>query len=104
MNTSVANIIDMPAPEIVEDTATFFKVLGDPTRLRILFTLYEGELCVNDISESISMTVSAVSHQLSLLKRAKLVASRREGKLVYYRLDDNHVSTILAMAEKHLSE
>ena len=95
---------DIAAIDIVEETAMFFKVLGDPTRLRIVNRLYQGELCVNDISESIGLSVSAISHQLALLKRAKLVASRREGKSVFYRLSDDHVETIVGTAQEHLGE
>lgn len=95
---------DKPASALIENTADFFKVLGDPTRLRIVYALFDRELCVNDISEEISLSVSAVSHQLALLKRARLVASRRDGKQIYYRLDDEHVSTILGMAQEHLEE
>jgi len=89
---------------LLEDAATFFKVLGDPTRLRIVYALFEGELCVNEIRRAVDHTVSAVSHQLALLKRSKLVASRRDGKMIYYRLDDDHVRTILDMAHEHATE
>lgn len=89
---------------IAEDTAEFFKVLGDQTRLRLLGALLDGELCVNDLSATVELSVSAVSHQLALLRRAKLVASRREGRQVFYRLDDDHVATILETAQDHLTE
>ena len=91
-------------PSRIEDAAMFFKVLGDPTRLRIVYALFEEELCVNELSGKIDLSVSAVSHQLALLKRSKLVASRRDGKQVFYHLDDDHVSTILDVAQIHLSE
>lgn len=90
--------------DLLEETAYFFKVLGDPTRLRIVYALFEGELCVNDISSHIDLSVSAVSHQLAMLKRAKLVASRRDGKMIYYRLDDDHIRTILGVAHEHSAE
>ena len=89
---------------LLGETAAFFKVLGDPTRLSIVYALSEGELCVNDISETVGISVSAVSHQLAQLRRAKLVNHRREGKLVFYQLNDEHVGTILATAREHLSE
>lgn len=95
---------DILSARLIEDTASFFKVLGDPTRLRIVYTLHRRELSVNDLSAAISLSVSAVSHQLARLKRAKLVASRREGKLVFYRLSDGHVSTIIGTAQEHLTE
>lgn len=82
-------------------TVTFFKALGDDTRLRILCTLSGGEMSVGDIAERLSLTISAVSHQLRLLKNEGLVRSRREGKSIYYALDDDHVTEILEKALMH---
>jgi ArsR family transcriptional regulator, lead/cadmium/zinc/bismuth-responsive transcriptional repressor len=82
----------------------FFKVLGDGTRLRILHALLGGELCVCDLGETLDMSVSAVSHQLSVLKNARLVNHRRDGKVVYYTLSDSHVSTVLRSVRTHLGE
>ena len=82
----------------------FFKVLGDATRLRILHALLPGELCVCDLGETLGMTSSAVSHQLAVLKAARLVRHRREGKVVYYSLSDQHVHEIFASVRVHLAE
>ena len=82
----------------------FFKVLGDSTRLRILHALLAGELCVCDLGETLSMSVSAVSHQLAVLKTARLVRNRRDGKVVYYSLSDDHVTSLLESMRTHLSE
>jgi ArsR family transcriptional regulator, lead/cadmium/zinc/bismuth-responsive transcriptional repressor len=82
----------------------FFKVLGDATRLRILHALLAGELCVCDVSETLGMSVSAVSHQLAILKGAHLVRNRRDGKVIYYSLSDDHVSGVLRSMRVHLAE
>ena len=84
--------------------ADFFKVLGDATRLNILSALLGGELCVCDLSAVLGMSVSSVSHQLAVLRRSRLVANRRDGKIVYYRLDDDHVDGMLRLVRTHLSE
>lgn len=89
--------------EIIE-IAELFKVLGDPTRARILWCLISAELCVCDIAQLLGMTHSAVSHQLRVLRQAKLVAPRRSGKEVYYSLLDDHVTKILSMAKEHIEE
>ena len=81
-----------------------FKVFADPTRLRILGALAEEELCVCDLTVALEMTQSAVSHQLAVLKRSRLVRYRREGKAIFYALDDDHVREILSVASEHLSE
>ena len=81
-----------------------FKVFGDPTRLKILYILFEKEVCVCDIAKIINMQQSAVSHQLRVLKSSNLVKYRREGKTIYYSLSDNHVKTIFAMAKDHIEE
>ena len=84
--------------------AYFFKLMGDPTRLKLLITLLDGEACVSDLSNKLEMTLSAISHQLKLLKLAKVVKTRKEGKSVYYSLDDEHIHTILLMALEHVKE
>lgn len=89
---------------LVYDLADFFKVLSDTTRMRILNILVQGELCVCDIAAVMGMTKSAVSHQLRALKSAKLVKGRRDGKNVYYALDDLHVNLILDMGMAHIKE
>ncbi|HKL73253.1 MAG TPA: metalloregulator ArsR/SmtB family transcription factor [Candidatus Onthovivens sp.] len=86
------------------EVSDFFKMFGDPTRLQILITLLEGELCVNDIATKINMTKSAVSHQLKSLKLLKIIKYRKDGKNVFYSLDDEHVYTILEVAFNHLDE
>ena len=86
------------------DLAELFKVFGDSTRIRILYALFEHEVSVNDIAEQLSMTASAVSHQLRILKQNKLIKSRREGKQMYYSLADDHVKTIMAMGMEHIEE
>lgn len=86
------------------DLAELFKVFGDVTRLRILSFLLEGEHSVGDISDSLGMTPSAISHQLNLLRRSKLVKTRRDGKSIYYSLDDDHVCAILSCGIEHISE
>ena len=86
------------------DCAELFKVFGDSTRIKILYVLNEGEKCVNDIADDLSMTVSAISHQLRILKNAELVHSRRAGKTVFYALADDHVKTILAQGMEHVNE
>jgi ArsR family transcriptional regulator, lead/cadmium/zinc/bismuth-responsive transcriptional repressor len=94
----------IPSDEDLEGMGFFFKVLGDPTRLRILHALLAGELCVCDVGEALDMSVSAVSHQLAVLKRARLVRHRRDGKVIYYTIDDEHVGSLLASTRRHLAE
>ncbi len=86
------------------DMAELFKVFGDSTRIKILCSLFRQELCVQEIAERVAASQSAVSHQLRLLKQAKLVKSRRQGKLMLYELADEHVKTIIGMAKEHLEE
>ena len=95
---------NMPDDNTLCAVAELFKVLGDPTRAKILSALFEAELCVCDLSEIIHLSVSAVSHQLRILRQAKLVRNRRCGKEVYYTLDDTHVSKIYQMTLEHLKE
>ena len=92
------------AEEKYSDLAELFKVFGDVTRLRILSYLLEGEHSVGEISESLSMSSSAISHQLNLLRKSKLVKTRRDGKSIYYSLDDDHVSAILSCGIDHICE
>jgi ArsR family transcriptional regulator len=94
----------LPRADELEGMEAFFKVLGDATRLKILHVLLVGELCVCDLSETLSMSASAVSHQLSVLKSARLVRHRRDGKVVYYSLSDDHVSALLESMRTHLAE
>ena len=89
--------------ELIE-MAELFKVFGDSTRIKILCVLFEGEKCVQEITEATGATQSAVSHQLRILKQARLVRARRQGKQVCYSLADDHVKTILGMAKDHLEE
>lgn len=94
----------MPAEEELYDLAELFKVFGDSTRIRILFVLFEAEVCVCDLAEVLHMTQSAISHQLRILKQAKLVSARRDGKSVFYSLADDHVRTIIAQGREHIEE
>lgn len=94
----------MPAEEELYDLAELFKIFGDSTRIRILFVLFEAEVCVCDLAEALRMTQSAVSHQLKILKQNKLVKSRREGKSVFYSLADGHVRTIIDQGREHIEE
>ncbi len=94
----------MPADEIFSDISNLFRVLGDSTRTKILWILNQNELCVCDVATLLGMTKSAVSHQLKVLKENNLVKSRREGKIVYYSIADNHVHDIFEKAVEHLNE
>lgn len=86
------------------EMAELFKVFGDSTRIKILCSLLQGEKCVQQIVDSVGASQSAVSHQLRILKQAKLVKNQRQGKQIVYCLADTHVSTILGMAKDHLEE
>ncbi len=94
----------MPNEETLYDLAELFKVFGDSTRVRILYVLFEAEMCVCDIAMLLNMTQSAISHQLRVLKQNKLVKFRREGKTVFYSLADEHVRTIVYQGMEHISE
>lgn len=94
----------MPEAGRLSETAEIFKVLGDPTRLCLLFALMQEELCVCDLAEFVNASQSAVSHQLRLLRNARLVRSRREGKMIYYQLDDDHVRHLLSEGLVHATE
>ncbi len=95
---------NMPSKEEIDDVSNLFKVLGDPTRSKILYTLEEAELNVSEICECVDMNKSAVSHQLRILRDAKLVKSRKDGKEVYYSFDDEHISTIFKFGLEHINE
>lgn len=95
---------DMPADEQLQDLGDLFKIFGDTTRIKIMYALYEGEMCVCAISELLCMTQSAISHQLKTLKDANLVSARRDGKEIYYRLSDEHVKSIIAEGFEHITE
>ena len=94
----------MPKEEHLYDLAELFKIFGDSTRIRILFVLFEAEVCVCDLAAALGMTQSAVSHQLRILKQNKLVKSRREGKSIFYSLADGHVRTIIDQGLEHIEE
>lgn len=94
----------MPEEEKLYDLAELFKVFGDTTRVRILCALFESEMCVCDISVLLGMTQSSISHQLRVLKTAKLVKNRKEGKVVYYSLNDEHIKHIFEQGLEHISE
>ena len=95
---------DLPTDELLSDLSDLFKLFGDTTRTKILFSLWESEMCVCAIAELLNMEQSAISHQLKKLKEAKLVDSRREGKTAIYYLADDHVKTIVSMGFAHLTE
>lgn len=90
--------------EKIDELAELFKTFGDATRIRILFALYEHEMCVCDLTESLQMTQSAISHQLKILKQNKLLKNRREGKMIFYSLADQHVKKIIAQGMEHVME
>ncbi len=94
---------EMPRDEILFDLAELFKVFGDTTRIKILFALFTAEMCVCDLTALLGLTQSAVSHQLRVLKQARLVKYRREGKMVYYSLDDEHVKQIFDQGLAHIN-
>lgn len=102
MSRQIEEII--PPDEIAYDLAELYKVFSDTTRIRILYALSCTELCVYDISMVVGMSQSAISHQLRVLKQAKLVKYRREGKTVFYSLADKHIHTILSQGLEHVQE
>ena len=93
-----------PDDEYLYELADLFKVFGDTTRIKIIYALFESELCVGDIALVLGMSQSAVSHQLRVLKDSKLIKFRREGKVIFYSLDDDHVRTIMSMGMEHVEE
>ena len=94
----------MPDETELYDLAELFKIFGDSTRIRILFVLFEAEVCVCDLASVLNMTQSAISHQLRILKQMKLVKNRREGKTVFYSLADGHIQTIMNQGMEHIME
>ena len=94
----------MPAEETLNDLAALFKVFGDPTRVKILYVLFQSELCVCDLAEVLHMTQSAISHQLRILKQMKLVKNRREGKTVFYFFSFFFLQTIMNQGMEHILE
>lgn len=94
----------LPEENQLYDLAELFKTFGDSTRIRILFVLFEAEVCVCDIAEALHMTQSAISHQLRILKQSKLIKSRRDGKSIFYSLADEHVKMIIAQGMDHVLE
>lgn len=94
----------MPSEETMQEMASFFKVFGDLSRVKILCALARAESCVCGLAEAIGMTQSAVSHQLRTLKQMKLVKNRREGKTIYYSLADAHIQSILSQGMEHIAE
>ena len=106
VHENLLKIVNETMPEETElyDLAELFKEFGDSTRIRILFVLFEAEVCVCDLAQVLQMTQSAISHQLKILKQNKLVKSRREGKSIFYSLADDHVRTIIAQGCDHIEE
>ena len=100
----MARNTDIPTEEELYDLAELLKVFGDSTRIRILCQLFDKELSVGELADLLNMNQSAVSHQLKVLKQAKLVKNRRDGKSIIYSLDDEHVRTIIAMGIDHIEE
>ena len=94
----------MPDDVLIYDLAEFFKVFADSTRMKIIYALLNQELCVGDIANIVNTTQSAISHQLRILKQSKLVKYRKEGKLVYYSLDDDHIKEIVMKGREHIEE
>lgn len=94
----------LPGEDTLYDLTELFRIFGDSTRIRILYVLFEAEMCVCDIAALLGMTQSAISHQLRALKNTRLVKSRREGKTVFYALADDHVKTIINQGLEHVSE
>ena len=95
---------ELPGEDTLYDLTELFRIFGDSTRVRILYVLFEAEMCVCDIAQLLGMTQSAISHQLRALKQSKLVKFRRDGKTVFYSLADDHVRTILGQGMDHIEE
>ena len=106
VHEDLLKIVNETLPKETElyDLAELFKVFGDSTRIRILFVLFEAEVCVCDLAKVLNMTQSAISHQLRILKQNKLVKNRREGKSIFYSLADDHVRTIINQGRDHIEE
>ena len=95
---------ELPGEDTLYDLTELFRIFGDSTRIKILYVLFESEMCVCDIAQLLGMTQSAISHQLRSLKQSRLVKARREGKTVFYSLADGHVRTILDQGMEHVAE
>ena len=91
-------------PEVMTGLSEIFKVLGDPTRLTIVLALAQEELCVQDVASLVNISESAISHQLRILKTMRLVKLRRDGKMAYYSLDDEHIEDLIRVAARHVEE
>lgn len=106
INIDIVNKVRKDMPEILKlyELSDFFKVMGDGTRIQLLWALEESEMCVGDLAVLLDMTKSAISHQLKVLRMSKLVRSEKRGKNVYYKLDDNHVKEILKKSFEHILE
>ncbi len=109
INTIHQDIVDnvknvMPQDDLIYDLAEFYKVFADSTRMKIIYALMENELCVCDIAAIVGTTQSAISHQLRILKQAKLVKYKKDGKVVYYSLDDEHIAEIVKKGREHIEE
>ena len=106
VHEELLQIVNETMPEETElyDLAELIKVFGDSTRIRILFVLFEAEVCVCDLAQVLNMSQSAISHQLRILKQSKLVKSRRDGKSIFYSLADDHVRAIIAQGREHIEE
>lgn len=104
-NATVQKVTEeMPEDEVLYDLAELFKIFGDSTRIKILYALFEAEMCVNDLAKLLSITQTAASHQLRVLKVNKLVKARKDGKNVFYSLSDQHVYKIIAQGMEHIME
>lgn len=105
-NKNIINMVrnELPTTEIINDLSNVFKVFGDPTRIKILWVLFSSEKCVAEICDALMMSQSAISHQLKVLKDARLVQSRRDGKNTYYALADEHVEKIIEQVLIHINE
>ena len=106
VHTHLLKVVEQTMPDETQlyDLAELFKVFGDSTRIRILYVLFEAEVCVCDLAQALNMTQSAISHQLKILKQNKLVKARREGKSIFYSLADDHVRTIIDQGREHIEE
>jgi len=104
IHQEVIDKIKLPEEELLYDLGDFFKILGDSTRIKILSALFQSEMCACDIAALLGMTQSAISHQLRVLKQGRLVKHRKEGKVVYYSLDDDHIKHIVDQGLTHISE
>ena len=104
IHQEVIDKIKLPEEEVLYDLGDFFKILGDSTRIKILSALFQSEMCVCDIAALLGMTQSAISHQLRVLKQGRLVKHRKDGKVVYYSLDYDHIKHIVDQGLTHISE